>query len=210
MLVALVVFTIVTAAVLSLFAANQPLFNRQQNLSSLNITIRNAISQLQLDVVNAGTGYYPGTDIPDWPVGVTISNSNPTSACNNTTTYTYSSTCFDTLNIITTDATTPAAHPDNGTFTFTNTDCAVTTASPIYVYPPTGTTPAALAADYHSGDELLLVDTANSQMTTIKLTAAPDDLSGWSFADGGETRFSRDDQYGPCFSLGSTGTNKFH
>jgi prepilin-type N-terminal cleavage/methylation domain-containing protein len=171
MLIALAVFAVISAAVLSLFATDQPLFNRQQNLSSLNITIRNAISQLQLDVVNAGTGYYPGTDIPDWPVGVTISNSNPTSACNNSTTYTYSSTCFDTLNIISTDPNTPAARPDNGTFVAG--DCAVTTASPIYVTPPTGTTPAQLAADYQNGDELLLVNAGNSQMTAITLTAAP-------------------------------------
>ncbi len=79
----------ISAASLSLFSSHQKLFNRQQNLSALNITIRNAISQLQLDVVNAGTGYYPGTNMPDPPVGVTISNSNPTSACNTAATYTY-------------------------------------------------------------------------------------------------------------------------
>jgi prepilin-type N-terminal cleavage/methylation domain-containing protein len=202
MLIGLAVFAVISAAVLSLFATDQPLFNRQQNLSSLNITIRNAISQLQLDVVNAGTGYYPGTDIPDWPVGVTISNSNPSTACNNSTTYTYSSTCFDTLNIITTDANTPAAHPDNGAFAFNTADCVATTASPIYVYPPTGTTPAALAADYHNGDELLLVDTLNSQMTTIKLTAAPTTYPAGSSPTGVKLVFTANSA-----PSGTTGTN---
>jgi prepilin-type N-terminal cleavage/methylation domain-containing protein len=173
MLVAMGVFLVISAAALSLFAAHQTLFNRQQNFSAMNITIRNAVSQLQLDVVNAGTGYYPGTNIPDWPVGITVSNSNPSSACNTPSTYTYSSSCFDTLNLITTDPNTPAAHLDNGTFTFTSSDCVASTSSPIYVYPPSGTTAATLASDYKSGDELLLVDTANSKITTIKLSSAP-------------------------------------
>jgi len=38
------------------------------------------------------------------------------------------------------------------------------------VYPPTGTTAAALASDYHNGDQLLLVNSSNSQMTTITLS----------------------------------------
>ena len=132
--------------------------------------MRNAVAQIQLDVANAGTGYYPGTNFPDWPVGVTIVNSNPASACNTPSTYTYSSTCFDTLNIIATDPNTPPSHPDNGAFAFNGTDCVATTASPIYAYPPTGTTAAALASDYHNGDQLLLVDTANSKITTILLS----------------------------------------
>ncbi len=101
---------------------------------------------------------------------MTIVNSNPATACNAGTTY--SSTCFDTLNIITTDPNTPPAHADNGTFSFTTADCIATTTSPIYAYPPAGTTAATLATDYKSGDQLMLVDTANSKITTIMLTAA--------------------------------------
>jgi len=171
LLVAMAVFVVIAVAALGLFAQHIPLFTRQQNFSGLNITIRNAVSQLQLDVVNAGSGYYPGINFPDWPVGVTIVNSNPSSACNTGTTY--SSTCFDTLNVISTDPNTPPAHPDNGTFSFGTTDCIATSASPMYVYPPSGTTAAALASDYQNGDQLLLVDTANSKITSIKLTAAP-------------------------------------
>jgi len=172
-LLATVIFLVVAGAALSLFQVEQPLLNRQQNFSALNIAMRNSIAQMQLDVVNSGTGYYPGTDIPDWPVGVTIVNSNPATACNTPATYTYSSTCFDQLNIIATDVNTPPSHPDNGTFTFNGTDCIATTSSPIYVYPPSGTTAATLAADYHNGDQLLLVDTANSKITTILLNTAP-------------------------------------
>lgn len=173
LLIATAIFLVIAAAALSLFSNQQPLLNRQQNFAGLNIAMRNAVAQLQLDVVNAGTGYYPGTDIPDWPVGVTIVNSTPTTPCNTPATFTYSATCFDQLNIISTDANTPPAHPDNGGFTFNGADCIVTTASPIYAYPPAGTTAATLAADYQNGDQLLLVDTSNSKITTIKLNAAP-------------------------------------
>jgi prepilin-type N-terminal cleavage/methylation domain-containing protein len=173
LMIAMAVFVVIGGAALSLVAYQEPLFNRQQNFAGLNIAVRNALAQLQLDIVNAGTGYYAGTDIPDWPVGVTVVNSNPSTACNTPATYTYSSTCFDQLNIITTDPNTPPAHPDNGGFTFNSADCIATTASPAYVFPPAGTTAATLAADYHNGDQLLLVDTSNSKITTIKLTAAP-------------------------------------
>lgn len=170
LLIATVVFVVIAGAALTLFSVQQPLLNRQQNFAGLNIAMRNTVAQIQLDVANAGTGYYPGTNFPDWPVGVTIVNSNPSSACNTPATFTYASTCFDTLNVIATDPNTPPAHPDNGGFTFTGTDCIATTASPMYVYPPTGTTAATLAGDYHNGDQLLLVDTTNSKITTILLS----------------------------------------
>jgi prepilin-type N-terminal cleavage/methylation domain-containing protein len=173
LMIATSVFLVIAAAALGLFSSAQPLMNRQQNFAGLNIAMRNTVSQMQLDVVNAGTGYYPGTNIPDWPIGVTIVNSNPASACNTPATYSYSASCFDQLNIITTDVNTPPTHPDNGGFTFNSADCIVSTTSPIYAFPPAGTTAATLAADYQNGDQLLLVDTSNSKITTIKLNAAP-------------------------------------
>lgn len=194
LLLATIVFLIVAGAALSLFRTEQPLLNRQQNYAGLNISMRNAVAQIQLDMENAGTGYYPGTNISDSPVGITIVNQNPTAPCNNSTTFTYSSTCFDTLNIISMDPNTPAVHPDNGTFTPAPTgDCIATTSSPIYLIPPTGVTAAALASDYHNGDELLLVNftttettsgaTSTSQMTTIL-------LSGMTGSGGSATTFT--------------------
>ena len=58
------VFLVVAGAALTLFSTQQPLLNRQQNFAALNIAMRNSVAQMQLDVVNAGTGYYPGTNIP--------------------------------------------------------------------------------------------------------------------------------------------------
>jgi prepilin-type N-terminal cleavage/methylation domain-containing protein len=171
LLIATVVFLIIAGAALSLFQTEQPLLNRQQNYSALNIAMRNSVAQMQLDVVNAGANYYPSTNVPGWPVGATIVNQNPSTACNNTTTFVYSSTCFDTLNIITMDPNTPPGNLENGAFTLScATDTISTTSSPIYVSPPSGTTAATLASDYHNGDQLILLNSTNSKLTTIMLS----------------------------------------
>jgi prepilin-type N-terminal cleavage/methylation domain-containing protein len=55
LMIATAMFLIVAGAAFSLLASHQPLFNQQQNKASLNINVRNAIAQMQLDLVNAGT-----------------------------------------------------------------------------------------------------------------------------------------------------------
>jgi prepilin-type N-terminal cleavage/methylation domain-containing protein len=181
LMIATAVFLVISGAGLALFSRQQPLFNRQQNLAGLNIAVRNAVSQLQLDVVNAGNGTLLGTNMPNAPVGISVSNSMPTTACNTPATFTYSSTCFDTLNIIAADLAVPAAHPDNGTLVpNSGTNCVNTnTATTMYLYPPAGTSQAAATAlagtspnfNFKTGDEILLVKSDGSQMTTVKLTA---------------------------------------
>jgi len=39
-------------------------FATQQNQAGLNIGMRSANRQMQLDVVNAGSGFYPGASMP--------------------------------------------------------------------------------------------------------------------------------------------------
>jgi prepilin-type N-terminal cleavage/methylation domain-containing protein len=191
LLVAMAVFLIIGGVTLGMFAQHVPLFNRQQDQATMNIQVRNSIMQLQTDVVNGGSGYITGTNLPVGVVGVTIVNSNPATACNTPATFTYSATCFDTLNVINIEPTVPAAHPDIGTFAAnyatTETDCISTSSGAIYVYPvvptvPVTTEPAAataLAAEYDNAynnlgeKELLLVNSAGTKMTTILLTAAP-------------------------------------
>src|SRR5262249_34219309 len=63
MLVSLVVFMVVAGAAFSLLFAHAPLYSRQQNMAGLNIVLRNAVTQMQIDAENAGNGYYPGPDI---------------------------------------------------------------------------------------------------------------------------------------------------
>jgi prepilin-type N-terminal cleavage/methylation domain-containing protein len=183
LMVAMSIFLIIGGVTLGLYAQHIPLFNRQQEQAALNIQIRNSIMQLQTDVVNGGTGYVTGTNLPPGVLGVTITNSLPTSACNTPSTFTYGPTCFDTLNIIDTDATVSAAHPDSGTFSSnystTSTDCVTTNASTIYIYPPTGVTAATLLSEYENAyansaeKELLVINAAGTKMTTIMLSAKP-------------------------------------
>jgi type II secretory pathway pseudopilin PulG len=172
-LVAMILFIIVTGAVFTLLRKDDPLFSQQQNMVSVNLALQNAITQLQVDGVNAGTGYYAGTNIPNWPVGITIQNSAPvTGTCGDNAAYTYGPTCFDTLNIITVDPNTLPQHLGalNG--------CAATysgggAASTMVLYTPGATSgqTTTLAGNYHSGDELLLLKQDGSQMTTVALTA---------------------------------------
>ena len=164
MLVAGAVFALIVGAALSLFAKHAPLFNQQQNMAALNIQIRNAVSQLQLDTINAGSGYYQGINIPDFPVGLTIQN-NTATPCNTPATFTYGPNCFDQLNIVAVDSSTPPSHP-----TDIGTNCVSSTSSTLFANPIAPTTTAQLAAGFHSGDQLLLVSSDGSQMTSVILT----------------------------------------
>lgn len=168
LLVATAVFLIVSAAALSLFTSHLPLFAEQQNQAGLNIQMRNAVSQMQLDVANAGSGYYQGINIPDFPIGVTIVNNVATSStpCNTPSTYTYGTNCFDQLNVIAIDTSTPPSHPWDST----GTTCVSTQSATIFAAPIGATTAAQLAASYHNGDEVLLVTANGSQISSAILT----------------------------------------
>ena len=80
LIVAMAVFLVIGGASF-LFSRHQTLLSQEQGVAGLNIGLRNALSQLQLDVVNAGYGLILGANVPAWPVGVTIVNSNPTTSC---------------------------------------------------------------------------------------------------------------------------------
>ncbi len=165
LLVAMLIFMIIGGAAVSLIKKHVPIFTSQQNQTGLNISIRNAVAQMQIDVVNAGTGYYQGVNIPAWPIGITIVNSAPGTGCFNAANLSYGPTCFDRLNVIAIDQNTPPANPlDIGA------NCVSSTSSSLFLTPVGTTTLAQLAADYHSGDQVLLVKSDGSQMTTTILT----------------------------------------
>jgi len=165
LMVSVALFIVIGGAAFSLFSQHAPLFTRQQNLTGLNITMRNAVAQMQMDTVNAGTGYYPGSNFPDWPIGITIQNNPASTSCFNSATHTYTATCFDTLNVIAMDPTTPPSHPSD-----IGSNCVSTTSSVLFANPPTGITAATLASYFHSGDQILVVKSDGSQMTTTILS----------------------------------------
>jgi prepilin-type N-terminal cleavage/methylation domain-containing protein len=181
LMIALAMFAVVSGAALSLFSQHQPLFNQQQNLAGVNIAMRNAVAQLQTDIVNGGAGYYSGINIPNFPVGVVISNNVVASGgdCRTGVPLTYGANCFDSLTVIVAD---PATTPVNilagasaslpvtaGTCVSTTTDTSATTN--LYVLPPVGITAATYSGNFKNGDQILLVAGDGSKYTTVKLTA---------------------------------------
>jgi prepilin-type N-terminal cleavage/methylation domain-containing protein len=167
LLVAIVVFLVISAASFMLFSRHQTLLGREQGLTGLNIGLRNALTQIQIDVVNAGNGLIMGAYVPAWPVGVTIINQDPSTACNVPATFTYTSTCFDTLNVIAVDPNTPAWHPQ------TSGGASIDTSVQATLYAaPTGTyTATAYYQNFRAGDQILLIDATGTPYTTVTLTA---------------------------------------
>jgi len=165
LMVAMAVFLIIGGAALTLFHRHALLFGDQQSQVALNVSMRNALSLMQIDTVNAGTGYYAGANISSWPIGVTIINNKAAGSCYNAATSTYTPGCFDQLNIIATDTNTPPSHPDDG-----SGNCVSTTSAVLFATPQAGTTAPQLAADFKAGDQILIVKGDGSQMTTAILT----------------------------------------
>src|ERR1700694_4054214 len=134
LLVAMLIFGVISAAAFGLMAQNQPLFNQQQGLAAVNIAVRNGDATLHLDVSNGVSNYYNGINIPNWPVGVVVVNNTPATDCEtSTTTYIYGASCFDSMNIIASDANTLPSNPTDGTITGSH----VTTGTPVYLWRPT-------------------------------------------------------------------------
>ena len=168
LMVAMAIFLLVSASVFTLFSHQQTNANQQQGLVGLNIGIRNAIGQLELDLANAGTGYYVGANIPSWPVGVTIANNVSSTSCYENKTYT--TNCFDQLNILTAANSTSTTPPINPTGPG---GCSNTSQGVAYGQAATGLTLAQTAANYSQGDQLLFLNNKGTKMTAVKLTQAP-------------------------------------
>jgi prepilin-type N-terminal cleavage/methylation domain-containing protein len=165
--VAMAVFLVVGGAAVALVKMHIPLFTSQQNQTGLNLSMRNSVAQMQIDVVNGGTGYYQGVNIPTSPIGLTIVNSDPGTGCFDAVAKTYGTTCFDTLNVIAMDLNTPPSNPSDGAGGCANTF----TSSNIYLAPIGATTLVQLAGDFKQGDQVLLIKSDGSQVGTTTLTA---------------------------------------
>jgi hypothetical protein len=166
LMVAIAVFMVIGGAAMSLVKKHVPIFTSQQNQTGMNISLRNAVAQMQIDVVNAGTGYYQGVNIPSWPIAITVVNSAAGTGCYDAASKSYGSTCFDTLNVIAIDQNTPPSNPQD-----IGANCVSTTSSSLFITPIGSTTLSGLAADFHSGDQILIVKSDGSQMSTAVLTS---------------------------------------
>ncbi|MGC2694753.1 MAG: prepilin-type N-terminal cleavage/methylation domain-containing protein [Candidatus Angelobacter sp.] len=176
LMVAMAVFMVVGGAAVSLIRKHVPLYATEQNQATLNVAMRNAVAQMQTDVVNAGSGFYPGANMPFFPVGITIANN---------------AAGFDSLNVIIANDTIPPAHPSGNPAGTAGVDLSAAGGNLYLVF---SVTPAPTAAQLNTwattiftrGTELLLIqggtDFSNSspKMTTVVLTSAVGDVQGTS------------------------------
>jgi prepilin-type N-terminal cleavage/methylation domain-containing protein len=158
LMIAVSIFVVIGGATMSLFKQHAQMFTSQQNQITLNISLRNALTQLQTDVVNAGSGYYATAASSSFPVGLTVQNV---------------AGGFDTINIVSPDATVLPVHPDGPGGT-TDTTLGTTKLIPV---------PGVTAANFNTGDELLFMSggttaSGRNQMTTVTLTTPATTVGG--------------------------------
>jgi len=181
-LVSLSIFLTVGSAAFTLFSKEETAFLRQQEMAGMNIALRNASTQLQMDLYNAGTAYFQGANIPAWPVGLTIVNNVvPTgNSCYDAATFTYTAQCFDSINIIAgaDPATYPPSNATDNTGAGGPSNCSSTSTGTAYAQAATGLTLSQTAAKYAAGDEVLFLTSNGKKMTASVLTAAAVVVSG--------------------------------
>ncbi|HEY2383744.1 MAG TPA: hypothetical protein VGK48_21425 [Terriglobia bacterium] len=177
LVVAMGCFLTITGAAFDLYMHQQTAYLRTEGQVGVNIALRNATAQLQIDLSNAGTAYFQGANIPAWPVGVTIVNRvvSGGSSCYDATAFSYTSTCFDSLNIIAgaPPATYPPINSTDSTGGNVATNCTDTSTGVAYGQAAPGLTLAQTAANYKAGDNLLLLTANAKKMTTVVLSEAP-------------------------------------
>ena len=171
MLVAMAVFLIVAGAAFSLFNKHLALVTEQQSLSSVNIGLRNAMSQLELDLAAAGPNLFSGVQQSGSPVqpfslGVMIRNNTPAGAgaCapNANWGYPTNTACFDSLTLFTVKpcagGTTPVLQIDDpGNSTESLSSSSIVWGNDFN----SGANLTNDASCYKAGDEILVVQPSN-------------------------------------------------
>jgi len=164
LLVAVTVFLIIGGAAMSLFRNHVSQFTTQQNQVGLNTSLRNALTQMEVDIANAGTGYFTTVDKANFPIGVTIGSGGSKVACNNG--QTYPAACFDTLNILSVDPNTPPGQADAGTQAGCTT---TTTGTGSVIIPPAGSLNAATGLPWTAAQYAALFTTGNQVLFSSNL-----------------------------------------
>jgi prepilin-type N-terminal cleavage/methylation domain-containing protein len=171
LLVAMGVFLIIGAAAVTVVSKQTPLFTSQQNQAASNVNLRNAVAQMQIDVVNAGSGFAVPGQPAMIPMGVAIKNTLG-GACYDAATATYGASCFDELHIVSVDTTVPPSTPISAT------SCVSSTSSTLFVSPlDPAAPPDPLAAQFHDGDQILVIDLNGSNIDRMAMVGLSKDGS---------------------------------
>jgi prepilin-type N-terminal cleavage/methylation domain-containing protein len=182
LLIAMVIFIIVAGAAFSLFNQHVQMATRQQNLSSVNIGLRNAMSQLEIDLSGAGQNLVStDTQAPQaFTLGVIVHNNvvGVAATCSVSTanwSYPISSACFDSFTTINLKPCTAAGgssapilqmHDPLGASELLNGGTIIYGDDP--ANPGNSTTLTNDSGCFKNGDEILVVQvptTADSQIT---------------------------------------------
>lgn len=164
LLVAMFIFLVVAGAAFSLFNQHAALAARQQNLSGVNIGLRNGMAQLEMDLSGAGQNLLSGVSgAQPFNMGLLIQNNVPGSAptCSpNTSNWSYPvpSACFDSMTVLNPKSSCPVVDiNDPG-----NSSESLSTSSIMWVDDPNkpgdGPTLTNDASCYKNGDEVLVVE----------------------------------------------------
>ena len=191
LVVSMAILMIISGAAFGLFNSMSAASTTVQSQQGLSMALRSATSQLQMDLANAGNGYFQGLNVPSWPVGVSIVNNvvAPGTSCYSSTTG-YGSNCFDSINVVTADpAIYPAVNPTDAAGDANPASCpspaaavggtpgATTiyaTAAPVSQAFPSGLTLTQTAAKFSAGDQLLFLhsSTTGTLISTAILRSA--------------------------------------
>jgi prepilin-type N-terminal cleavage/methylation domain-containing protein len=185
MLVAVALFAIISGVAFNLMYQQQQASQGLQGRVALNMALRNTESLLQMDLANAGNGFYQITNTSTaGSVGVGVINHvvTPGNSCATTATQTYGVNCFDQLNVISfQDPTlavqnipTPALTITNSTFSSSaacgSSSCVTGSVATYLTNNPSNTYAQAYSA-FHVGDYLLFVKSTGAAYTVAKITA---------------------------------------
>lgn len=174
LMIAVAVFTIMAGAAFTLFDQQVQLSTRQQNLSGVNIGMRNAMAQLEMDLAGASQNLLSSVPlsangaVQPMTLGVIVQNNPPggagVTACTpNTTTWAYPipSACYDSLTVIQPKPCNVAGCPSTNfvqVLLISDTSDNLNTTTTINATDPNPTGVAATDATfYKQGDELLIV-----------------------------------------------------
>ncbi len=170
LMVAVAIFLVVSASVLLLFSRQQTNANQHQNLSALNIGIRNAIAQLQLDMANLGTSS-ASSSLPNWPIGVTLVNNVTSSGSSCYSSGVYGANCFDQINILDGDPSVLPIYATDSTGATTSGLCSDLTTGYAYGQKASSSITLATTAGYFkSGDQLLFLNSTGTKFASVVLT----------------------------------------
>lgn len=106
LLIAMTIFMVVAGSAFSVFGQHAQVVAEQQNLSGVNIGLRGAMTQIQMDMSGAGGNLLAGVpNAPPFYFSVIINNNIPgtaTACAPNTTNWSYpvASACFDSITIL--------------------------------------------------------------------------------------------------------------